>query len=223
MQVETRAILAARRSAWYWLLAELFLTCPDHEFVARCRRNLSFDATRGASDDRADPAAADVAALRAALPDMGDSSGATDLAVEYTRLFGAIRAGYGPPPPYESVHRNAAEPADLVVAVNRSYEEAGLAPIDRAAPSDHLGVELRFVALLCHAEMEAWQEGRTGRARRAAERQREFLDRHLLRWAPGYLDVVQAEARHPFYRRLAILARKMMAEDKVAIEVRHAG
>jgi TorA maturation chaperone TorD len=222
MGVETDAILAARRSAWYWFLAELFLTCPDNEFVARCRRDIGFDANRDGGEDPADPAAVDVSALSAALPDNDDPAGMTDLAVEYTRLFGAIRSGYGPPPPYESVHRKAAEPTDLVVAVNRSYDEAGLAPIDHAVPSDHLGVELKFVALLCHAEMEAWQQGHAERARRAAGRQREFLDRHLLRWAPDYLELVQAEAKHSFYRCLAVQARKMMAEDDVAIEGRHA-
>ena len=212
---ETHTILAARRSAWYWLLAELFLTCPNDEYVARWRRDLSVD--ESVSGERVDCAAADVAALHATLPDAEDSPGTMGLAVEYTRLFGAVRTGYGPPPPYESVHRKAADSGDLVVALNQFYNEAGFAPIDQAVPSDHLGVELKFVALLCHAEMEAWQQERAGEARQVLDRQRKFFERHLSQWVPGYLDAVQANAQHPFYRRLAILAHKIMTQDKMAV------
>jgi TorA maturation chaperone TorD len=219
MGSETHAILAARRSAWYWLLAELFLTCPNDAFVARWRGDLAFDA--GAGGEPAGPVAAEVAALHAALPDADDKPGTTGLAVEYTRLFGAVRTGYGPPPPYESVHRKAMQPGDLVVALNRFYNEAGLAPVDHAVPSDHLGVELKFVALLCHAEMEAWQQERAGDARQVLGRQREFFGRHLLPWAPDYLDAVQADTQHPFYRCLALLAHKIISEDHTAVDARN--
>lgn len=219
MEIETPSALAARRSAWYWVLAELFLTCPDPVSMARWRGSLCIDGDARA-DDPASSLRVEIAELSALLPAAGDATETRRLAVEYTRLFAAIRASYSPPPPYESMHRKAAERTDLIVAVDQSYAEAGLAPIDHAAPSDHLGVELRFMALLCHAESAAWQDGRPGEARRALGRQREFLDRHLLTWAPGYLDLVQTEAQHPFYRRLATLARQTMVEDEASVEIR---
>jgi TorA maturation chaperone TorD len=216
MDTTMQAGEAAARSTLYWLLADLFLTCPDGAFVARLRHDLA----GGPGTDSADPIIRQLTALRDALP--ADSPGTIALAVEYTRLFGSVRESYGPPPPYESVHRGSSLPTDVVVAVSAFYADAGLAPIDQAAPPDHLGVELRFLALLCHGESEAWRKGMSVDAIQSLKRQRDFLDRHLMQWAPDYLDVVQANTQHPFYRYLTALARRTMAEDKMVIEDRYA-
>ena len=175
----------------------------------------------GLGTDSANPIIRELTALRDALP--VDSSGTIALAVEYTRLFGSVSKSYGPPPPYESMHRVSSLPTDVVVAVSAFYADAGLAPIDQAAPPDHLGVELRFLALLCHGESEAGRKGANAEAIQSLKRQRDFLDRHLLQWAPDYLDVVQADTQHPFYRCLTALVRRTMAEDKMVIEDRYAG
>src|SRR5665811_1410207 len=119
MQVEA----AAARSTLYWLLADLFLTCPDEAFVARLRRDL----VEGLGTDSANPIIRELTALRDALP--GDSPGTIALAVEYTRLFGSVSKSYGPPPPYESMHRGSSSSMDVVVAVSAFYSDAGLAPI----------------------------------------------------------------------------------------------
>ena len=216
MDTTMQAEAAAARSTLYWLLADLFLTCPDEAFVARLRRDL----VDGLGTDSANPIIRELTALRDALP--VDSPGTIALAVEYTRLFGSVSKSYGPPPPYESMHRGSSSPTDVVVAVTAFYSDAGLAPIDQAAPPDHLGVELRFLALLCHGESEAWRKGMSVDAIQSLKRQRDFLDRHLLQWAPDYLDVVQANTQHPFYRCLTALARRTMAEDKMVIEDRYA-
>jgi TorA maturation chaperone TorD len=215
MDTTMQAGEAAARSTLYWLLADLFLTCPDGAFVARLRRDLA----GGPGTDSADPIIRALTALRDALP--ADSPGTIALAVEYTRLFGSVSESYGPPPPYESVHRGSSLPTDVVVAVSAFYADAGLAPIDQAAPPDHLGVELRFLALLCHGESEAWRKGANADAIQSLKRQRDFLDRHLLQWAPDYLDVVQADTQQPFYRYLTALARRTMTEDKMVIAGRY--
>ncbi len=203
---------AAARSALYWMLADLFLTCPDGALVARLRRDLA----GGPGTDSANPMIQELAALRDALPT--DSPGTIALAVEYTRLFGSVSKSYGPPPPYESVHRGSSLPTDVVVAVSEFYADASLAPIDQAAPPDHLGVELRFLALLCHGESEAWRKGANADAIQSLKRQRDFLDRHLLQWAPDYLNMMQSNAQHSFFRCLAALARMIGAKDRGAIE-----
>jgi TorA maturation chaperone TorD len=215
MDTTMQAGEAAARSTLYWLLADLFLTWPDGAFVARLRHDLA----GGPGTDSANPIICELTALRDALPI--DSPGTIALAVEYTRLFGSVSKSYGPPPPHESVHRGSSSPTDVVVAVTGFYSDAGLAPIDQAAPPNHLGVELRFLALLCHGESEAWRKGTNADAIQSLKRQRNFLDRHLLQWAPNYLDAVQADTQQPFYRCLTALARRTMAEDKMVLEDRY--
>jgi putative dimethyl sulfoxide reductase chaperone len=200
------ASVAAGRSVLYWLLADLFLTCPDKPLVARLSRDLP--STAAAEH----PMMRELAVLREALPQ--DEPAITALAVEYTRLFGAVSRDDGPPPPYESVHRNAADCA----AVNEFYVNAGLVTFDVTAPPDHLGTELRFLALLCHGESAAWRGGRAKEARAALENEHEFLDQHLLAWAPAYLETLEREARHPFYRALAGTARRIVHADRAMID-----
>lgn len=213
MDAVTLAGVAARRSAMYWLQAELLLACPNEARIARLRRDLSV-----LTDDRTDhPLAKDLSALLGALPSAEDAAGIIRLAVEYTRLFGGIGASYGLPAPYESVHRRAAEAADLVAAVTRDYLDAGLAAIDEAAPPDHVGVELKFLALLCHGENAAWRGGREAVAVQALGRQRRFLDDHLLQWAPAYWELVRDKAQHQFFRSLAALAHLALVEDRALI------
>jgi TorA maturation chaperone TorD len=216
MDADALARVAAQRGALYWLLAEFLLTHPDRSFVSRLRRELS----AGRNDPASEPFAAQLSAVCEALPEPDDVAGIQALAVEHTRLFGGISPAYGPPPPYESVQRGAgvAGPAELAVAVASCYADAGLDPIDGAVPADHLGIELKFVALLCHREMEAWQRGRHGDAARALGLQRDFLDSHLLGWAPHYWRFVQARAEHVFLRRVAAFSLDAVSGDRVLID-----
>jgi putative dimethyl sulfoxide reductase chaperone len=200
---------AAGRSALYWLLAELFLTCPDATLVERLRRELS-----DGGDTSGAPAAA-LHALADALPTNADDTEA--LAVEYTRLFGAVSRDYGPPPPYESMHRRDSEDQDAT-AVEAFYAKAGLAAFEPAAPPDHLGVELRFMALLCHEEAGRRCNGDVSGAKRARITQAAFLNCHLLTWAPEYLALIKAEAHVPFYSELSRAALSFLHEADLALE-----
>ena len=199
------ASVAAGRSVLYWLFADLFLTCPDEPMVSRLMGDLP------AGPDDQHPMMRELAGLREALP--RDAAGITTLAIEYTRLFGAVSRDYGPPPPYESLYRDTPQ-----TAVSEFYAEAGLASFDAAAPPDHLGVEFRLMALLCHGESASWRGGRSKEARVALDNERAFLDRHLLAWAPAYLDTLERAARHPLYRALAGTARRFACADRATID-----
>ncbi len=216
MDAIIRAEAAAARSMAHWLLADVFLTCPDETFVARL-----CDRIAPAKEPGSTPVLDEFTALRDALP--ATPAAISALAVEYTRLFGALSKSYGPPPPYETVHRGSSLSADATAAVSEFYAAAGMVPTDLAAPPDHLGVELRFLALLCHEEAEAWRKGAGSEAATLCEQQYEFLDQHLLRWAPGYFDLVDASTKHPFYLRLTALARRILAEDEMALGGCHVG
>lgn len=206
--------VAARRSALYWLLAEFFLTCPNQALIERLRNDLA----GLAGDANVNPLAARLAAIRDTLPEPADAAVIDQLAIEYTRLFGAINPSYGLPPPYESVQRETAAAAQLAATVSACYSDAGLAAIDPSVPPDHLGVELRFMALLCHDEMQEWQRNDAEKAVQSLARQREFLDGHVLQWVPGYLRLVQTQALHAFFRNVAALALDAVPADRALLE-----
>jgi putative dimethyl sulfoxide reductase chaperone len=198
------AAAAAERSVVYWLLADLFLTCPDGGLVHRASRGL-----QGAAYSDA-PLAIQLRSLETALP--RDDEAISNLAVEYTRLFGAVSRDYGPPPPYESLHRPDSTPNDGS-PVSVFYAKAGFAAVEPSVPPDHLGVELRFMALLCHSEGEFWRSSNVDDAfaRRALER--EFLGDHVGAWAPEYLASIERETSAPLYRALCAATREWLVAD----------
>jgi TorA maturation chaperone TorD len=197
---------ASRRSVLYWTLSELFLTCPNTCFVERLREVLYPGSTSGYSKQLREH----LRAIRRALP--GDTSGVEKLAIEYTRALGAVSPSYGLPAPYESMHRQSDSPAEIRAAVGRFYLDAALMPLDSAAPADHLGVELKFLSLLCHNEAEAWRTGRIEAVARLLTQAWSFLDEHLMPWAPQYLSMMRARSRHCLYRKVALLAMETITE-----------
>jgi len=85
-------------------------------------------------------------------------------------------------------------------------------PVDSAVPTDHLGVEIKFLSFLCHNETGAWRTGKTEDAVRLLRQQSSFLDKHLLSWVPEYLAMLRMRSRHPLYRNSALLTLKMITE-----------
>jgi TorA maturation chaperone TorD len=212
---EELARLAAQRSGLFWLLSELVLHHPDGKLAESPRNGLEVRPEKGAQGAIVDG----LRALRDALPPPGDAVASDALAAEHARLFGGLKSGYGLPPAHESVHRGAATPTDVYTDVLACYASAGFGDLrEPAAPPDHLGVELKFIALLCHKEMGAWRAGASVEAIDTLRQQRNFLDAHLLNWMPRFWRLVQARAEHPFYRTLAAFALDAVAEDRALLE-----
>lgn len=214
MTEAARAAAAGRRSALYWLLADIVLSSPDAAFVARLRRDLQPRA------DEAGPLVARLGKLCASLPQSHDDCRIEQLAVEYARLFGGLKEGYGLPPPFESATAGALAGPEVAVTLAERYSEAGFPSLVNDAPADHLGVELKFLSVLCHAEMQALQERRTAKAARFMELQQQFLRDHLSRWAPGHWRNVAATAEEPFYRLAAQIALDAIHEEANASSAR---
>ena len=204
--------IAARRSALYWLLADIVLTCPERAFVERLQAELQ------AAPGEETPIALRLAAMRSALPQPDDAAGVERLAVEYTRLFGGLREGYGPPPPFESMQFVGYEASESMESAINAYAEAGFDLSERGIAPDHLGVELRFMSMLCHREMQAWRGERSTEAMETLARQRDFMRRHLEPWAPQYWTRAVAGARHDFYRAAATIALDAASEDPALVE-----
>jgi len=112
------------------------------------------------------------------------ASGEPAIATEYARVF--LRGV----PLYESVFRNedGQHGGETVTAIVERYERLGFSEhLDqgwRVAGADHLGLQLRCLAHLCHEEAAAWRSGTPDKAMEMVETERTFLAHHLAGWAP---------------------------------------
>ncbi len=142
-----------------------------------------------------------------------DAAAWQSLAVEHTRLFAGLTDGSASPPPFETVWRSGIEPGVVLAHVAQTYAGAGFADIDPdAGPQDHLGVELKFMAILALREAEAWQRNDLGGAQLRMRQQRQFLDRHLLDWVPRWVDALVQHTEEKIYLALARLILVGLAE-----------
>lgn len=83
----------------------------------------------------------------------------------------------------------------------------------RAVSADHIGVELEFMHHLVEAELKALEASDEESIKDLRETQSEFLNKHLLKWAPMYLINVKYEARTPLYYDVADLALEFILSD----------
>ena len=133
----------------------------------------------------------------AALAQLG--SGDPTIATEYERVL--LRGV----PLYESVFRSddGQRGGETISAVVDRYERLGFSEhLDnrwRVAGPDHLGLELRCLAHLCHREATAWRGGTPDEAIEAVEAERTFLAHHLSGWAPVALECALRSAGESSY------------------------
>ncbi len=83
----------------------------------------------------------------------------------------------------------------------------------RTVSSDHIGVEFEFMHHLCLAELKALEDGDMTSVKEIREVQYEFLNKHLLQWAPMYLINMKFEARTPLYYDGAEMALEFLLSD----------
>ncbi|MBU1927454.1 molecular chaperone TorD family protein [bacterium] len=85
--------------------------------------------------------------------------------------------------------------------------------ISRTISSDHIGVEYEFMHHLAQAELKALEQGDVNAVKELQEIQKEFLNKHLLNWAPMYLINMKYEARTPLYYDVADMALEFILSD----------
>ena len=85
--------------------------------------------------------------------------------------------------------------------------------VARTVSSDHIGIELEFMHYLCEAEQKALSNDDTKAVAELQEVQHEFLNKHLLKWAPMYLINMKYEARTPLYYDAAEMALEFILSD----------
>jgi len=85
--------------------------------------------------------------------------------------------------------------------------------VARTVSSDHIGIELEFMHHLATAELKALQADDQKAVSELKGVQKEFLNKHLLQWAPMYLINLKYEARTPLYYDAADLALEFILSD----------
>lgn len=82
-------------------------------------------------------------------------------------------------------------------AVANSFYEAGFSP-DESETVDHIGNQLGLMAFLSGAEAESREDGVVQAIYHAVHLQRQFLDRHLLRWLPALVFSIHRQGNETF-------------------------
>lgn len=203
------------RMSLYRFLSRCY-SYPDRPFVEAMQGEEGWEAVRAAVATVVPEAERAISEMEAFVRGYGGDTERllTDLQVEYTYLF--INAvPLVPAPPYESAYTDRGllmgRPVSEVV---RAYREAGLAVRpDYDGLPDHIAAELEFVAYLMEQEMEAADSGAEETAPLWHSRRRAFLEAHLLRWTPPFLEKVADSARKPFYRQVARLTEDLLESE----------
>ncbi|SFV52455.1 Putative oxidoreductase component of anaerobic dehydrogenases; Chaperone protein TorD [hydrothermal vent metagenome] len=103
--------------------------------------------------------------------------------------------------------------ANPVTDIYSAYDFMVDYEVARTLSSDHIGVELEFMHHLAMAELKALEDENMDVVKELRETQHEFLNKHLLQWAPMYLINMKYEARTPLYYDGAEMALEFILSD----------
>jgi TorA maturation chaperone TorD len=139
---------------------------------------------------------------------------ATDIMLDFEALLRVPGPAYICP--YESSYRNRKQIQGLTQwgslngpstrAVQRFYQNEHLCVRSELADfSDHIGAEMTFMACLCRKMAQALNTGNETIAEKLREKQKQFLQNHLLQWSKDFAKEMRSKASTLFYRCLADL------------------
>ncbi|MDY0120623.1 MAG: molecular chaperone TorD family protein [Sulfurimonas sp.] len=103
--------------------------------------------------------------------------------------------------------------ANPVTDIYSAYDFIVDYEVARTVSSDHIGIELEFMHHLASAELKALEENDQEALKELRGVQKEFLNKHLLQWAPLYLINMKFEARTPLYYDAADMALEFLLSD----------
>ncbi|MBT8371780.1 MAG: molecular chaperone TorD family protein [Deltaproteobacteria bacterium] len=136
------------------------------------------------------------------------------LKVEFAKLFvGPYQLSAAP---YGSVYLEGERKmmGDSTLDVRNRYREAGLDTANnfKDAP-DHIGAELEFMYYLIFKEIVAFANSDIGTAIDFIQKQRSFLEDHLMAWVPEFAKSIIESAESPFYPNLAKTTKAFLREN----------
>ena len=134
--------------------------------------------------------------------------------VEFSRLF--VGPYEMPAAPYGSVYLEEGRKmmGDSTLDVKIRYREAGLntAKTFKDAP-DHISAELEFMYYLIFKEIEAFSKSDTETAIDFIQKQKSFLEDHLMLWVPQFTANIIENAETSFYQNLAKATETFLKEN----------
>jgi TorA-specific chaperone len=186
-------------------LAGLFAAPPSAALVASYRQGFGAAFFDALSDEPG--CAAAVRLMRAALSvDEPEDAIAREIAIDFTRLFDGV-GGWQTVSPYENAHAGSAGHQLHAAAndMNRLLRQFDLS-IDAAfrEPSDHLSVELSFLAWLMRHDADVCAQAA-------------LLDRHLLVWAQSFADRCRDRDGSGFYAGGAQVLTAFLTAQRAAL------
>ena len=136
------------------------------------------------------------------------------LKVDFAKLFvGPYQLSAAP---YGSVYLEGERKmmGNSTLDVRERYRDAGLdtAKTFKDAP-DHISAELEFMHYLIYKEIEAFANSDIEMAIAFIQRQKSFLEDHLMAWVPEFVKSIIEHARNPFYTNLARATEMFLKEN----------
>jgi len=103
--------------------------------------------------------------------------------------------------------------ANPVTDIYSAYDFLVDYEVARVVSADHIGIEMEFMHHLCEAQLKAMEESDHEAIQELIRVQHQFLNTHLLRWAPMYLINMKYESRTPLYYDTAEMALEFILSD----------
>lgn len=103
--------------------------------------------------------------------------------------------------------------ANPVTDIYSAYDFLVDYEVARVVSADHIGIEMEFMHHLCEAQLKAYEEGDHEAVQELINVQYNFLNAHLLKWAPMYLINMKYESRTPLYYDTAEMALEFILSD----------
>jgi TorA maturation chaperone TorD len=136
------------------------------------------------------------------------------LKVDFSKLFVGPYKLFAAP--YGSVYLDGERKimGDSTLDVKNRYREAGLdtAKNFKDAP-DHISAELEFMYYLIFKEIEAFSKPAIETAIDFIQKQKFFLEDHLMAWMPEFANSIIEYAENPFYLNLAKATEAFLKEN----------
>ncbi len=204
-------VLTSHLAASYHIIAFLFLATPELPLLQAINRNLQKESDAGFARPLQQY-------LNSVLLEPSLIEG---LQVESARLFSGISADYGPPPPYESLHRGENTLMSSISKQVASFYRQADIPVEQMPLSvpDHLVNELNAMALICQRQQLCLQCGDWAAAAQAKQLQLDFLQQHLLQWQIEYAQYLQQSSREGFYRSLGAVLQAVLQAHGSLVDI----
>ncbi len=195
--------ISSNRASMYAFLSRMFVEEPPFELAEDLvRGKFPLPDVSSSNEDFADG----INVLKEFMTEEKDVKKLYEsMCAEFTRLF------LGPVPfvfPYESMYIDGSIMAKSLLKVKNEYRAAGFSRAQGFhEPEDHIAMELGFMGNLCQKV-----------SKENLKVQREFLDKHLSKWAPGFCNELCEKSRSDFYKGIGKLTKGFLDFEKNLIE-----